>query len=316
MTDSKVSNGGWQPTKATFERSVEELLMDDRGMFIMRPDARLYLYFAGHGFTSDKEVLQSASLVGADTLGSHFTDIPGTLYAEAFRKAGLFGEIVLIMDCCRTLMRLAPYGAPQFIITSAGNQEAVSLLSIYPVPKDGRAQERLITDAGPEPVGVMTYSLLKALDEMPPDILGRVSDSALDQYLTYKWKSWFPDATAPEKPRMYPPTRAENRILFNSGRILVEQAFSIPVDRPSNYAVTLSGPELGAIRATFTDRAAEWKRPDFGLSDISVPLAEPGPDNKQTFTLQLLPTQYRLDFEVDPQRDCLKFTPGNERVEL
>lgn len=78
-----------------------------------RTGRRLYIFLAGHGF--DPEGDDAALLCATATprrLGDH---ISGRLYSLWFKKAALFEEIVLIMDCCRDdytriPMRPPPWG--------------------------------------------------------------------------------------------------------------------------------------------------------------------------------------------------------------
>ncbi|MEO6325212.1 MAG: hypothetical protein ABIT01_10010 [Thermoanaerobaculia bacterium] len=71
---------------------------------------RLYLFFAGHGFAKD---IESAALLMANAArgavaGRHF---PGRPYANWFRQAAFFREVVLFMDCCRETYSLTNLAA-------------------------------------------------------------------------------------------------------------------------------------------------------------------------------------------------------------
>lgn len=63
---------------------------------------RLYLYFAGHGFTPSFPLGEQVALLTAnsseDVYGNH---IPGTSWADWLWTSGYFEEILLFMDCCR-----------------------------------------------------------------------------------------------------------------------------------------------------------------------------------------------------------------------
>src|SRR4051794_3859343 len=69
---------------------------------------RLYLYFAGHGFSPDDTQEDRTALLAANATrietGSH---VIGQYMAEWFRRAGIFDEVVLVMDCCRENYRAA-----------------------------------------------------------------------------------------------------------------------------------------------------------------------------------------------------------------
>jgi hypothetical protein len=66
---------------------------------------RLYIFLAGHGISTD---LQDAALLAANVdwwrIGYHLS---GPLVRDWFHKAGLFQEVVLYMDCCRSIYKAA-----------------------------------------------------------------------------------------------------------------------------------------------------------------------------------------------------------------
>lgn len=309
----------WEPSKKAFTTALEKLIQDpDSGEYVVREGARLYMYFAGHGFSSDSESMQSAALVPADVFGSQMDDIPGTVYMEGIRKMALYSEIVLIMDCCRTLMRTGTYSPNIFRANTSDNQENVRVLSAYAVPKDGSAQERVLPDAGNVPVGLLTHSFLRALKEVPPDILGRVSDNSLGLFLANHWKKWYPDDNAPPQPRIYPPPFAQNRIFFKSGRPLIEQTFSMlpPQGEDFEFELFTDSKNLPRIRANVVDAVVRWQRGGDNSQSIDVPLSTVGTDGRRTFTLLLLPEQYRIDFGLISPTPMLAFLPGDKRVDL
>lgn len=75
-----------------------------------RTGRRLYIFLAGHGFDPEGD---DAALLCATAaprrLGDH---ISGRLYSLWFKKAALFHEIVLIMDCCRDDYTRIPMRSP------------------------------------------------------------------------------------------------------------------------------------------------------------------------------------------------------------
>lgn len=78
---------------------------------------RLFIFMAGHGFAPD---LGSAAVLAANAtksrLGLH---VPGPAYADLFRQAGFFDEVLLIMDCCRSNFPKAPLHRPRLTETTA-----------------------------------------------------------------------------------------------------------------------------------------------------------------------------------------------------
>jgi hypothetical protein len=72
---------------------------------------RLYLYFAGHGFAPSLE--DAALLMANAARGMTGYHLPGRKYANWFRQAAFFKEVVLFMDCCRESYQLsAPREVP------------------------------------------------------------------------------------------------------------------------------------------------------------------------------------------------------------
>jgi hypothetical protein len=77
---------------------------------------RLYLYFAGHGVTPNAPNDEDCGLVMANAILLALRALPGRLAAKRIRRAALFEEIVLFMDCCRqvTGQVVAECGLPDF----------------------------------------------------------------------------------------------------------------------------------------------------------------------------------------------------------
>ncbi len=72
---------------------------------------RLYLYFAGHGFAPSLE--DAALLMANAARGMTGYHLPGRKYANWFRQAAFFKEVILFMDCCRESYQLsAPREVP------------------------------------------------------------------------------------------------------------------------------------------------------------------------------------------------------------
>jgi uncharacterized caspase-like protein len=87
-----------EPTTVRLDE-VFERVIDRSESHGGRGGRRLYVYLAGHGFapTLDDVVLLTANAARGRT-GHH---LPGKRYADWFRKAAFFDEVVMFMDCCR-----------------------------------------------------------------------------------------------------------------------------------------------------------------------------------------------------------------------
>lgn len=74
---------------------------------------RLYLFFSGHGFApSQHDDLTALLTAEASVAGAHLTHIIGSYMADFFWRARFFDEILLFMDCCRSVMECAQLYMP------------------------------------------------------------------------------------------------------------------------------------------------------------------------------------------------------------
>jgi caspase domain-containing protein len=319
LLESPTDDDVWQPSRARIEQKIHSLVLDNKRKIINRPNGRLYLYFSGHGFTSDREDVRSAALFTAEAGGMVQANICGTLCAEALSRLAAFGQIVLIMDCCRDVKLTVRYDGLMLADASAPGSERVSVLSIYAAPKGGKAQEGALVEGGPT-VGFMTHALLTSLREMPPDILGRVSASALDNYLAMNWATWFNGPTAPPKPRILLPYSDQAPIYFTSGRPdLVDQEFSVPAARDPGLELWLlsslpASSALPVIKGTVAGDHIHWARENVD-SQLDVPLSAPDAQGRQRFTLRLLKIPYEI-YASDPPGSKRDFIGGDGCVDL
>jgi len=89
-----------------FEKIVGRVLKLQGGLAAdTKLGRRLYIYLGGHGFEPDGA---EPALLAADAAEVSMKHIAGRLYAEYFRKAACFSEVVLIMDCCRIVTSSFP----------------------------------------------------------------------------------------------------------------------------------------------------------------------------------------------------------------
>lgn len=166
-----------RPQIADIERVFDSYFL--RGMDAGRAGRRLYLYFAGHGFAPD---LEDAALFMANAAkgmtGYHVTGRP---YANWFRKAGYYDEVVLFMDCCRDVYKRArPRMPPYEDITATNPGER---FFAFATKWSRKARE------GPwgydaTTRGIFTLTLLEALrNGAPRDANGQVRANDLEAYV-------------------------------------------------------------------------------------------------------------------------------------
>jgi Caspase domain len=94
-----------EPSNAAVENAFDELYQlgdENQG----KAGRRLYIFMAGHGFAPT--LTSSALLMANATHGRAGYNTAGRLYADWFRQARFFDEVVLFMDCCRENYPRAP----------------------------------------------------------------------------------------------------------------------------------------------------------------------------------------------------------------
>src|SRR5205823_1080730 len=131
---------------------------------------RLYLYFSGHGFCNrTQEKPAEAALYSANATREWYDHIFGTHYARIAQSHALFSEVVLVMDCCRdSEVNRTPTPKPYRDTPEDGLAADVKLVTIYAVPKGGKAQERAIAERDNKVHGLLTHALIKVLNEARP----------------------------------------------------------------------------------------------------------------------------------------------------
>lgn len=292
----------WHPTRNHFADAFDGITLDDKGEFVRR-DARLYLYLSGHGFSQSTDQVPSAALYGADNYGKKVSNLAGTLYAQAAKNAKLFKEVVLIMDCCRDAETNVAYSPPDLNRVENDGSEGVQMMAIYAAPKRGKAQERELTEPdGTKVVGLLTTGWLRALREAPCDVLGRVPGRVLTQYITFNWKSWYPNQTPP-MPRFIVPETGD--IYFTSGKALHEQRFVIAAGISEDVQYRLTSSVLNAL-GMVSGQIILWRDQNSSWEAV-VPLATTD-DGSRSFTLRLPGEEHRLSNAMNGQGTS--FTPG------
>jgi hypothetical protein len=191
-----------------------------------RVGRRVYLYFSGHGITPARVPspdLDDAALLMANA-SSYVLDehLPGHPYAEWFRNAAAFDEVVLIMDCCRDLKNnVAPIGPGSPLI----NDRRTQVARFYAVPTelDSKSWEQDLGNP-PAPHGVFSFALMEALlNDAVCDSQGRLTGTRLKTYLEKR----VPEIRRDQVPRIYPPLEPNNDIVFVARRQSFQPNLSI-----------------------------------------------------------------------------------------
>lgn len=295
----------WVPNREAFSKLFRQVALDDTGEFVRR-NGRLYLYFSGHGFSQLADEVTRAALYSADNYGKAHTNLAGTLYADAVRRAKLFKEVVLLMDCCRDVESNYVYNIPDINKVENDGSETVKLFAMYAAPKRGKAQERELQEADGKVVGLMTNAWLRALEEAPCDVAGRVSGKLINNFVGFNWKAWYPKLTPPT-PRVVPPEDGD--VYFSSRKALVEQKFQIRADMPVNAVLRLNSPTFAA-KGEVSDQTIIWR--DLAYTWVAeIPLETGAHPLDPIFSLKLPPGELH-SFGVNG--NMTEFKPGAQDV--
>lgn len=293
----------WTPNREVFSDAFKRATLNNEGEFA-RSEGRLYLYFSGHGFSQQSDQVPRAALYSADCYGKSTSNLAGTLYAEAVKRASLYKEVVLIMDCCRDAENNVEYNNPELNKVQNDNTENVRVYAAYAAPKMGKAQERELPEADGKVGGLMTHAWLRALKEAPCDVEGRVHGKVLMQYISFKWSSWY-KVDRPPTPRIIGPD--EGDVAFPSGKELVTQRFLLPASVQDGAQYRLTSTTLNATaQVNDNDKVIVWQDANF-LWESTLPLIATN-DGFREFSLKLPHVYNSLFTEMSPT-DML-FLPG------
>ena len=207
------------PVFEDFFDTFMTLIREPNKTYIQRPASRLYLYFSGHGFSEKVVNVPQAALYVANTDKDTTWNIFGTHFARWTKDQDLFGEIVLIMDCCRDAeLTRAAFVPPLRKPTGLG--VAPRLFELYAAPRGGNAQERAIPSRGNQVHGLLTHSFLHAIDHAAPTE-PRVSSSAMKRFLEEQWPN-ICAGTPADPPEL---------VIPSNGEIAFERPTALPLDQ-------------------------------------------------------------------------------------
>jgi len=295
------------PIPAEFDLHFKKIMRSRLALGAERVKNRLYLYFSGHGFCNRSlDRPAEAALYCANASREFYEHIFGTQYARVAQGRALFKEIVLIMDCCRDseiarVPRAASYRDTPDDELAAG----VLLLSVYAVPKGGKAQERAIGERGNKVYGLLTHAILKLLEELPASSQNAISSSELKQQLLQNWQAICGTDSAP-RPEVYVP--ASGDIFLNTkgrGSLIT---FKLP---PATLGATLEifDPSFRSI----------------AVFDLSNRTKNPIPDGAALVSFERIETELRLRMRmglyqyrvnVPAKTDTFKVDGSNGYIQL
>ncbi|WP_339136281.1 MAG: caspase family protein [Candidatus Electrothrix sp. GW3-4] len=122
---------------------------------------RLYIFVAGHGF-GDPGDMGTTALYAANAQKMFPWHVAITDYVDWLRRHAVFDEIVLLMDCCRTVNSYHEVKEPQYPTTKERTgADQVRFFFAFAVGRGRVARERRFEDGRDS--GIFTRTLLYAL---------------------------------------------------------------------------------------------------------------------------------------------------------
>ena len=179
VTDPYEAN----PTETHFKKALNRWLKAD-GEWRDRVGERLYLFFAGHGFTSG--ALEDPALFTAQAQNGDTAHIAGFRYASKIRNSGFFDEIVLIMDCCQDVLKASPVSDPTWNPPDRQRSSQVKFMQAYGAPRGRKAFE--IANASGEVHGYFSAVFLDAVKNAQADSNNNVSARAIEDKFSELWE--------------------------------------------------------------------------------------------------------------------------------
>ena len=172
-----------QPLRDQVINALDAILEKEREQG--KAGRRLYLFLAGHGYAPQ---VNDAALLMANAGGRSFPAVPGTQFANWFRASAKFKEIVLIMDCCREEYGIIPPQPLPWPDEPSPDAAGVRYFHAYATQPFLYAREKILPPDG-SVRGIFTYALLTAFELAPPDAAGRITGSAVKDYVLNFMKS-------------------------------------------------------------------------------------------------------------------------------
>ncbi len=300
---------GAQPTEIQFKQALERLLRLDTRDWKDRAGERLYLYFAGHGFTAG--TLDNPALFTAEAQMSDPAHIAALVFAERIRRAGFFDEIVLVMDCCQDVLKSAPMPDTRWSPPDRQRTEP-KLMVVIGAPRGRKSFE---ASDGKGPVrGYFSRAFLQALETADVDAEGWVTARAVEERLLQIWSAggflkkfkYEPPILAPRGMRLYRRAASPPVIPPSAGSAIPAAMPARPRRRPPSFGSMSAGVGAGAGGAAQNRLHLLQVRANDSGAAIDIMSADQGVIARGTGALKV---------SVPAGELTVRFRIGDERVE-
>lgn len=199
------------PTDTHIKKALNGWLKEN-GRWRDRVGERLYLFFAGHGFTAGS--LEDPALYTARAQLDDREYIAALRYARKIAVAGFFDEIILIMDCCQDVLRSTTITEPNWSPPDRQADARVRMMTAFGAPRGQKAFEE-DPAAGQKVHGYFSRVFLDALRQADADAEGWVTARAVEARFEQLWAPTYlqltgyePPMNAPKHLRLYRRDRA------------------------------------------------------------------------------------------------------------
>jgi uncharacterized caspase-like protein len=155
------------PTETNFKKALDAWLKVNSKTWRERVGERLYLFLAGHGFTSGS--ISQPALFTAQASASDTAHIAAYHYAAKIQNAGFFDELVFVMDCCQDVLKASAVNEPTWLAPDRERQTLT--MNALGAPRGKKAYEA--NPHAPPPIrGFFSSVFLEALRTAPNDEQG------------------------------------------------------------------------------------------------------------------------------------------------
>lgn len=277
VTDPYLAN----PTETSIKAALSAWLKDAQGNWRDRVGERLYLFFAGHGFTSGS--LPDTALFTAQAQRDDRAHIAAVRYLNKIANAGFFDEIVMFMDCCQDVLKSFNVQEPTWLMPDNAASGRVKIFTAMGAPRGRKAFEERPADA-PDGVvhGYFSRALLQALEEAPADEQGWVSARSVEGRLLGIWADQYRQKVDYEPPISAP----RDMFLFQR--------------KATTGGVRVAPPETVTPASRFSiDRSVELRVPDAGARvTVFDRLNKVVGHSDRSFRVDLEPGEYRAQVRI------------------